>query len=537
MGRISEVFIKFGKNVSIRGVPRIFTSRSICLKFLWIIAVLISTAVLLWQVLTLFQKYTAFPYKTINKEVWSVNAFPDITVCSLQPKLSGIDYEKCLTEKEFKQKLNNLFPFLTNDISKKLNLEISVKDFQANADYLLATYFNSLSKYNSSLDFPIPIIHKRILVDYLGSPITDDNCEFENYSFWDAMYHKCHTFHMKSSCKANIKGVTMIIFTNSLNELPEDDFEFNNTLTNGISLALTVPGITEDPFNRINLGAGTTNIINMVTTVRTRLDKPYTPEGCSNKTYLDNSKEDRYTRFTCSASCAQEKLLRECKCVSRLSFVPPYLQKFRVCGNTSLTLRQSPFDQTTELENILIAMNEIICERKIRTEELFRECELKCQEPCNSTYYRITVKTVGDWPYFTYHETFFKNYIKPYMRYDQNLSNYFEEYDVMISKYSNGSIDLKELNNFFKLSYGIRFNFLHLKLIFESEKVSTFVDYPEYPWESMISLVGGSFSLWLGITVMTAVEFLEFFFKLFCTFKECIISCKVSLKTKPTDAK
>ena len=527
MGRISDVFVKFGKNVSIRGVPRIFSAKSIFLKFLWIVAVLISASVLSWQVQTLFEK-------SINKEVWAVNAFPDITICSLQPKLSGIDYKKCLTETEYKQKIVNLLPFLSKDIAEKLNLSISVEDFTSNINYLLATYFNSLSKYDSSLDFPIPIINRRMLIDYLGAPITNENCDFENSSFWDVMYHKCHTFHLKS-CKENVKSVNMVMFTNSLNELPEDDFEFNYTLTNGISLALSVPGVIEDPFNRIHLGAGTTNIINMITTVRTKLDKPYIREGCSNKKYLDNSKDNRYTRFTCGASCTQETLLRECDCVSRLSFIPPYLQKFRVCGNTSLTFRQSPFDQTTELENLLKAMNEIMCERKVRTEELFRECESRCQEPCNSTYYYTTIKTVGDWPYFTYHATFFTKYIKPYMQYNQNLSNYFEEYDIMISKYSNGSIDLKELNNFFKLSSGIRSNFLHLNMIFESDKVSNFVDYPEYPWESMISLVGGSFSLWLGITVMTAVEFLEFFFTLVSAFKDYIISCKVRLKTKPAE--
>lgn len=57
-------------------------------------------------------------------------------------------------------------------------------------------------------------------------------------------------------------------------------------------------------------------------------------------------------------------------------------------------------------------------------------------------------------------------------------------------------------------------NFLRLKIIFEDRGVETFNSTPALTWEGLASNIGGSLSLWIGITVMTLFEFVELVIRL-----------------------
>ena len=67
----------------------------------------------------------------------------------------------------------------------------------------------------------------------------------------------------------------------------------------------------------------------------------------------------------------------------------------------------------------------------------------------------------------------------------------------------------------------IRDNFVQLKFVLKSKNPFMLVDQPLMTADVMLSSIGGSLSLWLGITVMTFVEVAEFIYTMIavCTEK------------------
>ena len=67
-------------------------------------------------------------------------------------------------------------------------------------------------------------------------------------------------------------------------------------------------------------------------------------------------------------------------------------------------------------------------------------------------------------------------------------------------------------------------NFIQLNLAFAERHPYVISDTPSMPLESLLSNVGGTFSLWLGVTVMLLVEIVELIvtmvFAMICTGKK-----------------
>ena len=172
-------------------------------------------------------------------------------------------------------------------------------------------------------------------------------------------------------------------------------------------------------------------------------------------------------------------------------------------------------------------------------------CENKCFFPCNENIYDTIVSSTT-WPHLSYHLSFYKSHIQNCACYGANCSetngfgNKFEEYETLWNTYypNNAHVDADQatkvnVTRSLKQLSLIEDNFLQINFVIDKNKPFSLVDKKFYTYDVMISSVGGCLSLWLGITVMTAVEFVEFVYFLCCVCKK---KCgRNELKDQPTE--
>ena len=508
MNHVFEECLKFGENISVRGVPRAIKSKMMPLRIMWICAVIVSSLILAWQLCTLFIKFYSYPHKTFYEDSKYPNVFPVINICNLHPKVSGINYYEFLTDDEFRGKID----LLMSDIreSKFRSLDPDFEDYKDLMDNMVDLYFNSLPKYTSG-NQTIPLLTSYKMWDTSGEVIRSTNCYFGKSLFWDVTYYNCYSFRVNSSCPEIINKLTMIVYTNSLFDV-QDEFkeDFMNVEANGVKIILSHPNVIDDISSGFNLGSGTDNVVNMDMIVKARLGKPYNPAGCHERMLLDKSDVDRYSYMSCIGACVQEAVLSRCHCVSSDCYLPRYMQHHKVCGNTSLAYRWRRSNQSYETTLLLRAASEMICKDQTTNQKLYDLCADKCQQPCNETYYDVTIHSMGDWPHVSYYMDFFVKFVEPYLNQSEEMANYFKPFRMAIDEFRQKKITLNDLTDIFGRSSLLKSNFLQVSFQFRQLNPVVICDYPDYTWESMLSFIGGSFSLWLGITMMTAVEVLEF---------------------------
>ena len=130
-------------------------------------------------------------------------------------------------------------------------------------------------------------------------------------------------------------------------------------------------------------------------------------------------------------------------------------------------------------------------------------------------YYDVIV-TSAPWPHISQQMAFYKSYIQT----NPNIyGNRFDAYEEVLNSSRNQS-ETQIMNRLRNINL-IRDNFLQLKFVLKSRIPFVLVDQPLINVNSMISSIGGSLSLRLGITVMTFAEVIEFVYTLLvCCYKK-----------------
>ena len=219
--------------------------------------------------------------------------------------------------------------------------------------------------------------------------------------------------------------------------------------------------------------------------------------------YLDTSVDVVYSWEACYDTCLQNVTLNKCGCVMPFyQFTMNQLREanYRVCLNQSSEGSNRP--------NITLAIRDLLCLKEWLTISSVTDCDVKCLLPCDEVYYDISV-TSAPWPHISQQMAFYKSYIKS----NPNIyGNKFDAYEEVLNSSRNQS-ETQIMNRLRNINL-IRDNFLQLKFVLKSRIPFVLVDQPLMNANSMISSIGGSLSLWLGITVMTFAEVIEFIYTL-----------------------
>ena len=188
-----------------------------------------------------------------------------------------------------------------------------------------------------------------------------------------------------------------------------------------------------------------------------------------------------------------------------------------VCGNLSMLENAS---------SLLIAkgFSDYLC--TIQTELNLVDCEYKCKSQCEEMDYDMTV-TTAPWPHISSHLAFFLSFA------DDPLFSSRSEFDIyhMILDQFFANDNDTEIIRMLESVNLIEKNFLQVNIFFEGYTSLILKDVPSLTADKMMGLIGGGLSLWLGVTIMTLIEVVEFVFTLFDIYFN---KKKVSTQNQPT---
>ena len=511
-------FRKFGETVSVRGIPKILKSNARFLKMFWLVSVLASSCILLWQLSAVFIRYYGYPVTTTFTNAKDHPLFPDVTVCNLYPFGSIINSQ--LTWQTYVNLMADAKKNITfEEIQSMAKYNMSLDDYEEIWAALLSpsVYFSNFPIHSDTDDETLPSIFPDCKYFNWDLTESDVKCVDNVKTVFNSNYFRCYTLHLNDTVVQTVKGLALMIYLNNFPDITDDLFEFDLSKSNafGVRFIIHTPGTEPQIEDGLNIGPGTETTLRIVPTRRERLDKPYSQQGCTSQKYIDGS-QDLYTMDGCVNVCIQQHIVDQCGCISYLyKFTDAQLESVdgMFCSNLSLLVDKHilPADK--------VGILSYICSFYARID--IDACSGKCQLPCKERYYDYTYD-VAPWPHVSHQLAFYRAFIYGNPVYGKR----FDVYSPIDEAEEQGNVtQTNVINDFNKLDL-IENNFMRVNVIQKFSSPYVMTDQPQITLEAMLSAIGGTLSLWLGITVMTLVEVAEFVYNLVMLF------CEKKRKTK-----
>ncbi|ESN95888.1 hypothetical protein HELRODRAFT_178803 [Helobdella robusta] len=510
---VKSELISYAENTTIRGLPRFVKSKDPFLKAIWLMFLLTCTTALTAFLYFAAVKFASWPILTKYGEMvdgWI--KFPDVTICNLDTFAFG--YPDILPIQLYfflllKNKMTILQQMVKNKNFSELQAQKLFDELHSVPGYILNLPKNS----DVNRDCPGFILQCSI---HLGNwPDDSIDCLNSFEKHWNSNYYTCYTLRTSklqlSSTNTSVKGLNLV-----LNVGPPNLFQipylhsFTRSQARGVQVNVHSSGTPASLKNGFSVAPGTENIVTIVQTEKQRLNKPYHKEGCTHETSLKVSPNERYTRDSCVDFCKQENILKNCGCVSPYLGVPlSYVHTTDMCGNFSLNhslILQNKFDVSLLNKNVY---DNFRCSEKY----LKGFCNYNCLNPCDETLYETYLSTAA-WPQYSFQFGFFEKYIYKmnctktnsgvaarYEYYTNILERFYQLGDVY-SELSSINVNESELKQ-------IQESFLTIKFLIKEDFPYYSMEQGAYTWDTVVGVIGGMLSLWLGISAATVVELVE----------------------------
>ncbi|XP_070565681.1 acid-sensing ion channel 2-like [Ptychodera flava] len=290
------------------------------------------------------------------------------------------------------------------------------------------------------------------------------NISQDFYTFQDHLYGNCFKFNhgrdglpvFHATRTGSSYGLKLTLF------LEQSEYISIYGRNAGARVNIVPYDVPSFPFNEgITIKPGTVTSLAIKEHVITRLSDPYgecegdqhTKQG--ENTYYGSSY--RYKLQACQDYCLRNKIALECGCS----------QKFRMEGIPPCSILNKTQDLCQQLMHFLFQKNMLDC---------------GCPVPCWDKYYTYTASQSA-WPA--------EVYLKPLLRSLQSTND------------KTRNINDMETANMNLASLVIYFDALNYELISEN---------PDYPVESLFSDIGGTLGLYIGLSIITVLEFFEFMY-------------------------
>ena len=188
---LKETILLFFKSTTLHGYPKIFNSKNIASKILWISFFSLSMGYFIYQCVLLIIKFNKYDVTASRIRVQELPAtFPSITFCNLNP---------------FNEQYAHQYIVKVSDKAKCFNLDNNI-DFQncfntTNTNQAFDKFIDQLKRKVAS-DKRLTEAYKQyygysLLYDMLVScDYNGNSCNADNFTtYWDNDYGNCYTFN------------------------------------------------------------------------------------------------------------------------------------------------------------------------------------------------------------------------------------------------------------------------------------------------------------------------------------------------------
>lgn len=533
----NETFQSLAKDfcgyTSAHGLERVMSAKQWIRKAFWSLLFVAAITVLALQVRTLYMKYQQRPLVTlVTLQSDTSLTFPVVTLCNFnalkydalldsnltaliqtfqRQNYSSDESSADLNEDEAGQRRKRRST--ENDFLNPAADQLNGEDYDYD-DYEDHEYFegDEYDEYGEHLDYEYIASEKVALLmaeedkrylSTLGHQFEDMvlSCTFRgipcsNFTdkfwskYWHYKYGNCYVFNSgttasgkrrptyKSNKAGPSHGLTVELY------IEQDQYLDSFSPEAGIRLDITTQGQMPFPMERgLSLPPGFVSAVGLRKVIIERQD-PFNNDRC----HADTSRIDEnlytkmynvsYSATACKESCLARNQFKNCGCME---------YKFPV-----------------DWEPICNITNKNITDCLNKVQKLFREnklnCSSACSPPCRQEEFKIT-SSFAAWP-------------------ADNYENFFQTELEKRGKYAwseNGTS---------------RKNVLKVQVFYEELNVEVVKEKRSYELPDFASDIGGQLGLWIGFSVLTIAEFLEFAMLLIClAVRKCSSSTKVDTAT------
>ena len=456
---------KWAEFSTIHAIPNIFRSKIIFVKAIWFLSLIISTGFCSYMVVKSIQNYLEFNVVTkITVVDENPIVFPTISICNINPIVNEAMFEQIKQISEsFKYNYSD-FEAIAGD-KYKTKMDFILKSFTA--QNLIKTQSDGLKKLYG---YP----YDKFIISCLFKTIICDRSDFVWY--YDVVYGNCYRFNSgkhENGTKRKLRKLNKVGIRDGLMlDLFVGDGSGPFSLGSGARIFIHNHSFIPNPYEGFIVKTGTLTSVILSKTYSKKMPYPYSNcvsdlERVDSKLYkIITGRNNTYKKSDCLNLCYQYKLTNTCSCYD--TTYEPISIKDRPC----------------------ISINDIICLYKIiilfAMEESNNLCDDECPLECESLTYAYTISHAG-YP-------------------SKAIANEMLKDPVLLSGLDNKSniIDFNYLRENI-LAVSIYFDALQSTVIEESEQMN-FVD--------LVSGIGGTLGLFLGVSVLTLVEIIELFCEL-----------------------
>ncbi|XP_073243066.1 epithelial sodium channel subunit alpha-like [Porites lutea] len=497
--RSEETFVSLIKDfcgyTSAHGPERIMSAKQWIRKAFWSLLFVAAISVLGMQVRTLYNKYKSRPLVTsVTLESDTSLPFPVVTICNFNALKYDSLLESNLTA------LKATFPARNASSSQQRRRRRSTDDFGSASPTTDPTNNEDYENWydwegEDSVDYDAEYLatekvallmaeEDKSVLSSLGHQFEDMvlSCTFRgiqcsNFTdrfwskYWHYKYGNCYVFNSELT-SSGVKRKLLISNkagpSHGLNlelNIEQDEYLDSFTPEAGVRVDITNQGQMPFPLERgLSLAPGFATAIGLRKVIIQRED-PFKNDRCHKNTSVHKSL-DLYNRMfnaTYSATACKESCLAA--------------NQFGICGCMEYKF---PVDKEPLCDITNRSVN--ICLNKVQ--KLFRESKLNCSSsscppPCWQEEFKIS-SSFAAWPAENY-EYFFQNELEKRGKY----------------VWSDDKSSMRK-------------NVLKVQVFFEELNVEYIAERISYELPDFASDIGGQLGLWIGFSVLTIAEFIEF---------------------------
>ncbi|KAK2162126.1 hypothetical protein LSH36_103g02009 [Paralvinella palmiformis] len=475
------------------GWRRVANSSHLNVRFIWLALTSCALVINILHVTLLVGQYLDFPYEQVAQVELSELPFPSITLCNMQPisQTTTAAFVQNETTKVFRWDNITKFFFSSDELGDYDDGGVLSKE-------LLYNRVRQPTGFFENIDDESMLIGHQPMDFLLSCTFGLTRCDFDNFTYYQSPdFFNCYTFNGGNTSRERLivkstgpsAGLSLIMYLESDN----GDFLYNGTYYTfgnilnaaGVRVVIHPPDTRPSPQDLgFDIPPGFSSSIGVRALRHQRLGSPYGSCRPAKDWELGGGRYI-YSSHSCLKQCQQQHVMDSCACISAELPIPAEASArgLNFCG------RFNPDYQQTFYDNLSCEINVTLAFMSSQTTQ--KQCG--CLPPCEEYEYE-TKTSYSFWPLDFTQLQFFDIYVNNHPRADE------------LKAYKNlGRFNITEI-----IYRGlIRKNFVRLNVYLESLVLLEYVEKESYTFSNLWSDIGGTFGLWIGMSILTWCEVIE----------------------------